>query len=133
MKKLLFILTVLFIATSITGCSNEEVSNSTIEEKIENNLFTIELKSMENMPNWLVSYIEKLESYDAPTQVDEAIFQFTWRDQTMYFHNTLFSPTQIEHVFYSDGTRVDWTKVDREDVAKNGKDLILIYKIIRMN
>lgn len=131
MKKIILCLSILLGATFFSNCSNDEEMVYGINEKIDNNLYTIELKSMDNLPDWLVTYIKQLENYDAPTQVDEAIFQFIWQGQIMYYHNSLYTLSPIEQVFYSDGTKVDWNKVDRADIEKNSSDLKLIYKIIR--
>ena len=130
MRKMLFV-GFLFVVSAFAGCSSDDMDVASLEEKIENNLLPVELKDKADMPEWLIEYINEFESYDAPTQVDEAIYQFSWRSQTMYFHNIAYSPTFIDRVFYADGTRVDWNLVDREDIVKNSKDWKLIYKIIR--
>ena len=131
MKKNNLIVMGLFSLMSFIGCSSDDAIVTNLEEKIMNNLLPVNLESAENLPDWLAQYVYELENSNAPTQVDEAIYQFTWQGQTMYYHNFAYSPTLIERVFYSNGTRVDWNKVNREDILNNSKDWKLIYKIIR--
>ena len=139
MKMKLLIMMGLFSVMVLTGCSNDEdygnEGNCTnveeLKELIQYNLIPEEFKAIENLPNWLAQYIHEIESYDAPSQTDEAFFQFEWNNQVMYFYKSPYTPMFFERIFYSDGEKVDLNEVD--SIVKNSKNWKLIYRIQRNN
>jgi len=140
MKKGLFIVMGLFLLIALTGCNNDEennynVSNHSVEEMIENNLIPENLKVLEDLPEWLVSYIMEWESEDhKEIGLKEigfkyrGIYEFSWKGSLFYFHNREMRMVFLDYIFNADGIRIDLTSEEREDIENNSKDWKVIYK-----
>ncbi|MBO7046898.1 MAG: hypothetical protein J6W38_11235 [Prevotella sp.] len=140
MKKVLFFLGVLLSLGMFCACNSDDENNyngnnHSIEEMIENNLFPENLKVLEDLPEWLVSYIMEWESEDhKEIGLKEigfkyrGIYEFSWKGNLFYFHNREMRMIFLDYIFNADGTRIDLTSEEREDIENNSKDWKVIYK-----
>lgn len=65
-KKVLFVLSVLFLLSLCCACSSDDESFASIEERIEQNQIPVELKAIEDLPELLVEYIWDYENTKDP-------------------------------------------------------------------
>lgn len=136
MKKYLIILSGFILLMILTNCSNDEMMDyCSIEEKIENDLIPEELEILTDLPEWLVNYIEEYKGreYKDIGIKNEGVYQFSWRGEIFYFHNRPYRLVFMDYIFSSDGTRMELTTEEREDIEINAKDLKLIYRFSRVN
>lgn len=127
MKKLFVCL---LFSIALVGCSSDENGIVNIEEKIEQNLFPVELKSIEDLPEMLVEYIWDYRKTKEPIELkNDAIYQFSWKGETYYFHNRPYTLVWFEYVFNSKGSRIDLMPEERLDIKKNSKGWKLVYRI----
>ncbi|MBR7031154.1 MAG: hypothetical protein IKI06_07960 [Prevotella sp.] len=130
-KKVLFVLSVLFLLSLCCACSSDDESFASIEERIEQNQIPVELKAIEDLPELLVEYIWDYENTKDPIEYkNDGIYQFSWRGDTYYFHWHPYVAVWFDIIFNSNGSRLfDLTPEDRIDIKENGKNWKLIYRI----
>ncbi|MCL2436348.1 MAG: hypothetical protein FWD09_09480 [Lentimicrobiaceae bacterium] len=141
-RVVLNLVVVAAIATSAIfqfGCSKKaetsnEISNETIYVYQFGYSVPVAIVPKEELPEFLRESIDYFSGiYDEKPMICGATVEFfrgKWNKRTVYYFYNSYSSCAFCEVFYSDGTRLDWSKGDNfEDFWSKSTNWVLIYQI----
>ena len=133
MKKNRFLcFSLLLLSLTLGSCSNESDSDNEVSVVEPYTRAEVNLKSIEELPDWLVEILKKVESTNAKAGFQASlmtIYQCKWKGEVYYFvYNGVKSCIYCDSVFYADGHLLEWEYPEQAcEFTRESTDWVRIY------